>query len=493
MAKHEVQLVATEGVFKGLAKQNMLFHQCIGELIDNSIASKLPDQKFHIEIILENLDSPGMIGIYITDNGIGMCADVLKKALQLGGEPNKESDRLHEHGFGLKNSLATLTKGIHRWQIWSQAKGMPICSVSGPFGPLMTIEDDDKFPNNSYLPSDVSTVIYAETTLDYIRTVQGRGGPSNDLLKLRKWLLEHLGVYYRGYLEQDQKTLEPDGKIEISVRNDRLRVPPIRIPFANKTTHHFTVEIGGKEYKLEYEFGTLDQVKSATMVVDEKSQYYYLNNIPTQGIDIRLGKRVIATSVLESIWKTNDGTSQLNRHNEYNEFVGELRIPNVPRGYLSTTNNKTDFNLDDQDWKKIFDILNSDYRPEKKIRKKTEKALEEKWVEMLNATNPEEQINTQTSVWDSGTRIDVYREKDNGDIIIYEIKVGTATPIHLYQLIMYWDGLELNNKTPKQAILLVDDYDSKIEHMTNTINTKLKTLNGKSYNLKIEKHSDRGL
>ena len=47
MAKHNVQLVATQGVFAGLAKQNMLFHQCIAELVYNSIASR--KEKFKIE------------------------------------------------------------------------------------------------------------------------------------------------------------------------------------------------------------------------------------------------------------------------------------------------------------------------------------------------------------------------------------------------------------------------------------------------------------
>lgn len=46
MAKHDVQLVATKGVFMGLAKQNMLFHQCISELVDNAVASTQPSKNF---------------------------------------------------------------------------------------------------------------------------------------------------------------------------------------------------------------------------------------------------------------------------------------------------------------------------------------------------------------------------------------------------------------------------------------------------------------
>lgn len=491
MAQHEIELIATSGVFRGLAKQNMLFHQCISELIDNSIAQKKDRNSFEIEVIFEE-KGEGKYGVYICDNGNGMDIDKLKNALQLGKEPDVNSDRLHEHGFGLKNSLATLTRGNGFWKIWSKTKDSPISSVQGPFGPKMLIEDDDKFPEKDFLPSDLSTIVYAETSIDYIRTVQGRGGPTNDILKLRKWLIEHLGVFYRGYLTQDSKTYDIDGTIKVSINKDRVRVNPVLVPFSNSEIKRFKVELDGIEYELEYEFGTLDEIKRDKLIQGEKTQYYYLKNIPTQGIDVRLGKRVLATAMLDSIWKTQDGRSQLNRHNDYNDFVGEIRIPNVPRGVLTTVNNKTDFNLDDNGWVKIFDELNN-VKPPKTIREKTEKGLQNKWIEMLKATNPDEIISDERNVWPVGVRIDAYRKKENKDIIIYELKVGNAQPIHLYQLLMYWDGLEIAGETPREAILMVEDYSNSIEEMVSLINSELKTKNGRSYNIKIEKHRDKGL
>jgi hypothetical protein len=491
MAQHEIELIATVGVFRGLAKQNMLFHQCISELIDNSIASKKDDTAFEVEVIFVDL-TEGKYGIYICDNGKGMDLETLKGALQLGKEPDPNSDRLHEHGFGLKNSLATLTRGSGFWQIWSKNKNSNISSVKGPFGPKMTIEDDDVFPDFDFLPTDLSTIVYAETNIDYIRTVQGRGGPTNEIIKLRKWLIEHLGVFYRGYLTQDPHSYEVDGIIRVSFNKNRLRVNPVLVPYANSKIQYINVELNGIEYNLEYEYGTLDEIKRNKLILDEKSQYYYLKNIPTQGIDIRLGKRVLATAMLDSIWKTQDGKTQLNRHNDYNDFVGELRIPNLPRGILTTVNNKTDFNLDDSGWIKIFDELNN-IKPPKTIRSKTEKELQNKWIEMLKATNPDEVISDEKNIWPTGVRIDAYRKKENNDIIIYELKVGSAQPINIYQLIMYWDGLEIIGETPREAILLVEDYSYTIEEMVSLINSELKTKNGGSYNIKIEKHKDKGL
>ncbi|MGP5535979.1 ATP-binding protein [Psychrobacter glacincola] len=491
MAKHDVQLVATKGVFMGLAKQNMLFHQCISELVDNAVASTQPSKKFRVEIIFQPVDN-NKIGVYVVDNGLGMSLEILEEALQLGRTPSPDSDRLHEHGFGLKNSLATLTRGDGYWKIWTKQPEGKISSVEGPFGPTMQLEDNDQFPDNDFLPAEISTLVYAETTLEYIRTVQGRGGPTNDLIKLRRWLIEHLGVFYRGYLELDKSTGDNQGTIQVSIEKDRMRVPPVHVPFGRSEIKYFEVEFGSKVYKVEYEYGTLDEVKCESLVSNNKNQYYYLNNIPTQGIDIRLGKRVLATSMFDHIWKTKNGTSQLNRHNTYNDFVGELRIPNIPRGFLTTVNNKTDFNLDDQGWNKIFEQLNN-FPPPKDVRQETEKELKQKWIDMIKATTPEDDVTDEYSVWSSGVKIDVYREKADGNVIIYELKVGDAQPIHLYQLIMYWDGLELQEIIPTEAILLVVNYSTRIEDMVNKINSKLITPLGNSYNIRVEKHSDRNL
>ncbi|CAI3582403.1 MULTISPECIES: hypothetical protein [Clostridium] len=59
-------------MFKGLAKQNLLFHQCIGELVDNAIAATVNDNKFDITIIFNDSGEEGFIDVYIVDKGNGM-------------------------------------------------------------------------------------------------------------------------------------------------------------------------------------------------------------------------------------------------------------------------------------------------------------------------------------------------------------------------------------------------------------------------------------
>ena len=258
-------------------------------------------------------------------------------------------------------------------------------------------------------------------------------------------------------------------------------------------TEYFKVELGGNEYELTYRHGLIDEVQRDSLFYGKKVKFYYQGNMATQGIDIRLGDRVIATRQLENIWTVADG-KPLSRDNHYNDFVGELLIPGVPRGVLTTVNNKTDFNLEDPDWQKIFDKLNRDFKPHKEATNFTEQELREKWAEMIKATNPNDIVSQEEHVWGTGVRIDVYREEPNHDITIYELKVGGAQALHLYQLKMYWDGLILAGKQPKEAILLVEDFNDSMKKMADDMNTltppKYNGVETKKYNFIIKRRKD---
>ena len=496
MSTETVEIQAQEGIFEGLAKQNLKFHQCVAELVDNAIASSSEQEKFTIEIAMnrdENDES--VVHLWISDNCGGMTLDIFKAALQ-PGEPATTESRLNEHGFGMKNSLATLSDNNGYWKVWTTPdEGDSVFSTEGPFEKIMEVDNDSRLPDEDFLPTDVSTVIHVPVNLSFIQTVQGRGAPAKDLSKLRSWLVEHLGVFYRGFLGVDPGP--PDGSISVWIGGDRQHVQPIQVPMANSDIEYFDIELGGGMFEIEYEFGTLDEHRVQSVVDGGKAKAYYQGNQRTQGIDIRLGSRTIATNQLSNIWNEEGGETQLETHNRFNDFIGELRIPgDVPRGTLTTTNDKTDFNLDDDGWRNIFDRLNEDdkLRPIEKARTQTEKQLREDWIQKLEDTRPDDELSDERHVWPPGTRVDVFQETNNGRVIIYELKAGSGTPQNLYQLMMYWDGLVLEDTYPDKGILLVEDYGSNLESMANMINKELSPPGESSeYNIIIQKHSERGL
>ncbi len=500
----EVTLTVNEGVFRGLAKQNLLFHQCIIELTDNAIAATPPEQMFHIDIqLIQSEEDPNIIDLYIGDKGKGMDVTILSNALQLGQSATTDN-RLNEHGFGLKNSLATLTAGHREFTIWTKHSESAVIYVKGPFKHQMQIiSTNDSMPVIPFLGSDYNTIIHAKVSREFLKTLQGRGARTDNLTPLRLWLIEHLGVTYRGYLDVNQETGLPFGNIFVSIGADKKRVPAIKLPLANSYTERFNIELNGVEHELVYRYGTLDKHTTRTMLFNDKLKYYYQSNQATQGIDIRLGRRTIATRQFENIWRKQSNNFELldepiTRHNSYNEFIGELIIPDLPRGILTTVNNKTDFNLDDPDWVKIFNKLN-EFRPIKNVRETTEKELVAKLSDRLKSLSPEDVVSTETSVWYNGTQIDLFHKKQSGEITIYEAKIGRGAPIDVYQLKMYWDGLLNEGVQPDIGILLVESFDSNLERMINDINNQLSpmaprnTTDVKPYNLQLKTHHDLGL
>ena len=482
MAEHQLELFADAGLFKGLANQNMLFHQCICELVDNSIAAKKDQESFVVNIIFSKNQHNANYTLYVVDNSKGMPYAILRKAMQLG-ESATEDSRLNEHGFGLKHALATLTKATESWKLWTKDFNTnKISSVTYPFQRFMTIEDNDSFPDLPYMVNDISTIIQAEVSLDYIQSVQGsRGAKAQDLSKLRTWLLEYLGVTYRGYLLQDQhNNWEIEGTIIVSIDNDKKKVSPIEIPMEGDKQNEIIVELNGKNYTLYYVAGLIDEKKRNALLGGLGLKAHYLQNTSTQGIDIRLGKRVIATKQLNNIW-------DLAPHPKFNEFVAELIIPELPRNVLKTVNNKTDIDFDDKDWKKIFDKLKDDYPIPANPRMAIEEELRTQWKNKLLDGEPRDNVVTDKSIWSAGVEVDVFREKfDTKEITIYELKAGAAKPLDVYQLKMYWDGLVLTQEYPTNGWLICESFTNRIEDMVKKINLMTPQKNSKPYDFTLK-------
>ena len=469
--EYKISINITPKAFEGLARQGMLCHQGICELCDDALAAALPGEKARVCVALAVDTDKHFLQLAVADWGCGMELSALTNALQLGSAP-LGNNRLNEHGYGLNNALACLSGGTGDWCIYTRNVPGPYFKVSGPFDLEMTVKMTDAIdlPKSLNLQwSEPSTVIYVRVPMTIARTLQRQGNRKlSDLATLRMWLIEHLGVAYRGYLELDAVTLEPSAKIAVTVGQSSLLVPPIPVPMMLARTEKLEVELGGKVVPLTYIHGVLDKTKREHLVQGCKTRYYYQCSQPTQGIDIRLGKRVIATAQLGEVWHREDG-SPICRHNSYNDFVGELILPDLPRGILATLTNKTGIDRNSPDGAVVFEAL-AEFPPQKNSVTLGEDALKKKWMKILKAANPEDDVTSEISVWPTGTLVDVVDKGANGKYDIYELKTRKAEPQDLYQLKMYWDGLVLEGVQPTHGVLLTPKYNDSIQEMVELMN-----------------------
>lgn len=469
--EYKININITAKAFAGLARQGMLCHQGICELCDDAIAAARIGEKARVCVALAPDADKNYLQLAVADWGCGMELSALENALQLGSAP-LTNNRLNEHGYGLNNALACLSGGSGNWCIYTRQHQGPYYKVNGPFDLHMTVRTVDAIDLPASLNlqwSDPSTVVYVRVPMTIARTMQRQGTRKlSDLSTLRMWLAEHLGVAYRGYLELAPTTLEPSAKIAITVGDSSMLVPPIPVPMMMTRTETLQIELGGQVVPVTYVHGTLDKDKRDHLVSGSKMRYYYQCSQPTQGIDIRLGKRTIATAQLGEIWSKEDG-SPICRHNSYNDFVGELILPELPREILPTLNNKTGIDRNDSDWEAIFELL-AEFPPQKNAAAYSEDALKQKWIKILQAANPGDEVSSEISVWPTGTRIDVVDRDENGKCDVYELKARKAEPKDLYQLKMYWDGLVLEGIQPTRGFLLAAGYTDNLRDMIQIMN-----------------------
>ena len=466
---YEIPINITRKAFEGLRRQGMNFHQAVCEIVDDALAASA--QQALVCIAFAADEDKNYLNMAVADWGCGMDINGLTNALQLGSLPTG-NNRLNEHGFGLNNALACLSDEAGTWSIYTRRDKGDYLKVSGPFDTHMTaaaVGAPDLPEGLNLYWDEPSTVVYIRVPMDTVRTVQRRSSVRlTDLAVLRTLLSEHLGVTYRGYLEQNPDTMDPYAKIAVSIGKNVQFVAPIEVPMTMMQRETLEVELGGEVVTATYIHGLLDKTKCETLVQGCRAKYYYQGNQPTQGIDIRLGRRVIATAQLGEIWRKEDGTP-IARHNSYNDFVGELILPEVPRGVLATLNNKTGIDRSDHGWETVFEAM-QEYPPQKNTLCFSEEELKKKWADLQRSVDDENDVSTEFTVWPTGTRIDVLVSNDAGKCDIYEMKARKAEPLNLYQLKMYWDGLVLSGVQPTRGTLLAASYSDTMVQMAALMN-----------------------
>jgi len=474
-----------KGVFEGLAQAPLHFHNAIGELIDNAIAAK--SKGFNIYVDISETENQGVYKITIIDDCGGISLEELKnRVFRLGKRPPPNAHHLREHGYGLKNVLAKIQAEGGVWEIWTcdkEALRNKRCyRVRSPLRFKLPVEilPLTEWPEKQP-PKNGGTIIKFTTSLLYLQTLtKGRpGGPPSRVGALMDYLREHLGVFYRGYLEGKP----PAGYIYTSLNSRKPEpVEPIEPVYSEYNKRRLTVRTKRGNIDLQVTYGKINKESPQT----KARKYYYRATTDSLGVDFRIGDRVIATRLFSEIW----GKA---RHTQYSTWCGELKIDPRPRLVPRTLNNKTSIDYDDEIWMEIVNTVKDQIRPPRWSPSPEEAELREQLATNLRATaTSSEHVQSPFPCFGgAGVSVDIVHQKAN-ELIIYETKAGKAQPLDVYQLKMYWDGMVEDGKQPTLGRLVARNWSVGVERVVRVVN-QLKDKNGKNYNFELKRWTEFGL
>ena len=515
-----------DGYFEGLSKQSMKFHNALAELIDNSISANInaddyfedenPNQNFRVQITIERYQN--QTDVIVADAGGGITTNGLANTILQQGDREEADGILNEHGMGLKNSLAVLTRneGEEPFKIISKSPDDPQISgneyvyVSGPFSEEMPIQHGDdpdvwKDGAGALETLEQGSRIHLTTTHEMVRS---SWRSAQHLSSIVPGLREHLGTIYRKFLtHSDNNHIHLHWQDNIRGDSGQEQVKPVWPVFkdgsdANGRNWHEENQIevddrAGNTYLVEYNRGIVDWDATreryesgefeglAAGTTESPFRIYYKGNQSTQGVDIVYNGRTLNTALMDEIWdSTGRDDEALTPHNRFNDFVGEIVITDEA---FETVNNKIEINQESHLWRQVKNELNEseDYHPRAHGKKEKENSIKKRLKRRLEAIASTDSVHREYGC-DNGVDVDLLHVYEEGYEHVFEVKRGKASPLDAYQLTMYWDSYSrVNDSNLTKGLLVADGISGNAEAMINRWNTRTDE-NDDEYNLEFQ-------
>ena len=497
-------------LWRGFGKNHFNFTSLLCELIDNSISNFLANQDLplkEIRITLEKLMIDNKVRVSIEDTGTGI--ENFTDAFNLGtkNRATKTDSFLNEHGFGLKNALATANPENDNWKVFSRTKkdfkDNLINVVEAPW--KMTFNQErfegkslkEKWPGE--FNSKGGTYIEFTCPDDLFNSISKRG--SRFTLKTSH-LVEEISVIYRPFLKNcNIKILEIQNRTKTT--HEIKPITPNNATLIEKSKpqqileNPVTFKVNDNNVEVECEFYRYPNDDDC-----ENRYKYYKHNIKTFGCEIRVNGRLLAYPLFEEIW-------DLKRNGVYNSFWGVVNITGKREHLPVTSTTKTGLQENDSLYKeilsKISEIFPEQFLPNSQKEKggsggsggsggrsEAEKQKEligklEKWQKAKTATHPYQVFkNIQHDIGE----LDLYMVNEKSEVVLCELKKDRSKLLNIYQLLMYWDGYVYDkDKSPSKAILIASDHQDWAQDVVNEINLQTDSK-GMNYNIELKTWKD---
>ena len=479
-----------DGTVRGLAQAPLHLQNMVAELVDNALAPASVGQKVWVDLS-PHPNGGDLYILRVWDNGPGISIQRLEQEVFALGQPPVGTSHLNEHGFGLKNVLAKAQQlSSMDWFFRTRdsvalAQGI-FYQCKRPFSFSMPIDNtllSVAWP--AYASQSTGTICEIVVPMTYMQSVAfgRRGALPRELGRIMDYLREHLGVFYRGFLEGGVRA---NTQIYTSTGlGAQDHVDLIEPDFKSKDTFTFNLTLSGQQVTVTGTVGLVDKDSPKT-----KARLLYYKHVPeSQGIDIRVGKRIVATRLISEIWERD-------RHPSLNGIAGEFQVPGIRGVAPPTLNNKTSIDFDSPTWHAIVEgiqqALPTDDLPHG--GGKSEDDLRDELYQHINGLKRPTHTLEKEFDCTHGIALDIVWDQTTtgGPIDIYEVKKGKAAPLDLYQLVMYWDALVTAGRQPITGHLVSNGRTTGV----NTLLTFLKQrmdANGHQYDLVVEDWATHGI
>ena len=473
-------LMDYENWWRGLSHaSDFYFHNAIFELIDNSFSSCNPisgssrPNNPTIEIVLED-SQEDEVKLIINDNGLGIDEFTFRNTLMNPGSKPRNPGRFNEHGFGLKNALSYIQSGnLKDFRIISKSSD-GIFELSGPYQERMPFSRVDEDYWNSNVVTDrlrenrvTGTTIVTSVSLNVIKTLT-RGSSRKKYPqifgKLCDILREHIMVTYRKTLfreqnlrifvvsrSQGQESFEYGNSFFIRSEDRSIKIWNHEYEPVTRRENMIDIRVGGSESHIPIVMGRAPHDSKQPGRKYSGFNYYYQLTNARVGIDIFVRDRLVKAMEWETIW---GGAPEYSN----NWFVGEIELDEK----FPTRNNKTNVDLTSPQWIAFIEqIRHQEINPPNFPNLRDHQDILQLLVERITSGRDDivgEVKKDETRVFGDAT-VDLWFEVEQANneklVHIYELKIETSSPLDLYQLLMYCDGLlEQQYISPETSIRL---------------------------------------
>jgi hypothetical protein len=463
------------------------FAQVVSEFIDNSISNfegEHPPGKTIIIRIEE--DAPhGLVQVTVEDTGTGIPD--LEAAFRLGDKSHRMSP-LNEHGFGLKHALATANHANDSWAVYTRTKtdvvGGMYSVVRAPYNFHMNSESisiaTTPWPGSF---NDTGTVVKFECPRPLYDTLR-KGIPGGaQFRRCLDYLREELGYAYAGVIENGTASItikSAAAGYDETVATVQPKWRGLYPPKQGSTAR----DLGAGTVTIDYHFGEV-------LPRLEPEAKHYLQNMETSGAEVRLNGRVLLSNVFKEIWTKEN-------HPDYNHFLVTLDLLSPDLSKLpKTRTSKNGIRSGDPKLETLFEWVRSvcPDPPRETSDAVSERELVKQLKKLKDIHIPDpKSVETEFKVYTrlgSPVPVDLY-VYDGKNITIYEAKKGNADVQSVYQLMMYWDGLVSDKRTPALGVILASTFSAGVDAVIARLNG-MQDGDGHNYNFSKRTWKEEGM